>query len=109
MNGFVSDADKHRMSRFHAGDWDKRNEITFGDARLTDFAARILLRLHPGLSPSHEDALRELCGRALHRPTDAREDRWPTVERFASEAAERWRDWAAQQFGEAAWPDAQVR
>ena len=98
-SGFPDFGDRRKMDEFHcAAGWDERAAITFTDRRLVDFAARLVLRRHSGLSPELEETLKSRCAEAIGRPIAGPDCRRPSIDGRSENADERWRAWAAQAF-----------
>lgn len=107
FDGFPSHADKARMDAFHrAGDWSKRSDIAFEDARLADFAARLVAMHAPRddlFGPDPASSLGVAISRfqsVLDRPLAGRDAPWQTLESCLENADDAWLDWARS-----TWPD----
>lgn len=100
--GFASNADKSAMTSFHAASWDDRVEIRFEDARLRDFAGRLIVMAErQGLVSSARvgDHWREASAAAFRRPFDDASSRWPTLAQVRSgPMPDAWRSWAEEAF-----------
>ncbi len=95
--------DRNRRKAFHAArDWDGRAAVAFEDARLADFAARLVLRHAEGIDDHEAARLGALCSDALNRPFAPSNDRWTTLEQAMPAADPEWLSWAAQTFPETA-------
>lgn len=104
-SGFIPDRDKPSMTNFHrAGDWLARGAIRFGDSRLNDFAARILVDACRNgeceLQPDRLAYFEGVCSEALSRPYAGPDARWGTLaSALASGADPNWIKWAETAFG----------
>ncbi len=103
-DGFIEGEDKARMKRFlETPSWQERALMHFDDARLQDFAARIVLdAAYNGetvLTDSAYIDLEQRCSEALSRPFAGPDARWATIASVLERnPPQEWIDWAADYY-----------